>query len=149
MFIKSAIGSALLSLAVLAATPVFAADSDPSIHQVYQAAEAGRFSDAQAMMDKVLRDHPNSAKAHYIEADLLAKQNRLREAQTELNSAERLDPDPEICQAASAGRIEIRHCRPDARRAAPAAGLCTTDLYAPGNRLSTTGGDTRPGQQRR
>jgi len=92
MFIKSAIGSALLSLAVLAATPVFAADSDPSIHQVYEAAQAGRFSDAQAMMDKVLRDHPNSAKAHYIEADLLAKQNRLREAQTELNSAERLDP---------------------------------------------------------
>jgi hypothetical protein len=92
MFTKSVIGPALLTLSLFAAVPALAAGSDPSIDQVYQAATAGRFDDAQAMMDKVLHDHPNSAKAHYIEADLLAKQNRLRDAQTELNTAERLDP---------------------------------------------------------
>ena len=92
MFTKSVIGPALLTLAIFTAPPVFAADGDASIHQVYEAAQAGRFDDAQAMMDKVLHDHPNSAKAHYVEADLMAKQGHLREAQTELNTAERLDP---------------------------------------------------------
>lgn len=92
MFIKSVIAPALLTLAVFAAAPVFAAGGDASIHQVYEAAQAGRFDDAQAMMDKVLHDHPNSAKAHYVEADLMAKQGHLRDAQAELNTAERLDP---------------------------------------------------------
>jgi len=71
--------------------PVFAAD-DASMHQVYLAAEAGKFNEAQAMMDKVLRDHPNSAKAHYVEAELMAKQGQLTGAENELNTAERLQP---------------------------------------------------------
>jgi hypothetical protein len=91
MFEKSIIGPALMAFALFSAIPAYAAE-DPTVHQVYEAAQAGRFDDAQAMMDKVLRDHPNSAKAHYIEAELLAKQARLHDAQTELNTAERLDP---------------------------------------------------------
>lgn len=62
------------------------------MHQVYLAAEAGKFNEAQAMMDKVLRDHPNSAKAHYVEAELKAKQGQLAAALDELNTAERLQP---------------------------------------------------------
>jgi hypothetical protein len=42
------------------------------------------------MMDKVLHDHPNSAKAHFVEAELLAKQGLFSQAGTELNAAERL-----------------------------------------------------------
>ena len=42
------------------------------------------------MMDKVLRDHPNSAKAHFVEAELLAKQGLFSNAGVELNTAERL-----------------------------------------------------------
>ncbi len=72
--------------------PVFAAE-EASMHEVYVAAEAGRFNEAQSMMDKVLKDHPNSAKAHYVEAELLAKQGQLSAAQTELNTAERLQPN--------------------------------------------------------
>lgn len=66
--------------------------ADPTLHQVYQAAEAGNYRAAQGMMDQVLHDHPNSAKAHFVEAELLAKQNQLRSAQTELATAERLEP---------------------------------------------------------
>jgi hypothetical protein len=66
--------------------------ADPTLHEVYQAAEAGNYREAQAMMDQVLRDHPNSAKAHFVEAELLAKQGRLASAQAELATAERLDP---------------------------------------------------------
>jgi len=56
------------------------------------AAEAGRFNDAQSMMDKVLRDHPNSAKAHFVEAELLAKQGLFSNAGVELDTSERLQP---------------------------------------------------------
>jgi hypothetical protein len=77
--------AALLSHAVLA-------DNDPTLHQVYQAAEAGRLNEAQGMMNKVLQDHPNSAKAHFVEAELLAKQGLLSKAEIELNTAERLAP---------------------------------------------------------
>ena len=72
-------------------SPTLAAE-DASMHEVYIAAEAGKFNEAQSMMDKVLKDHPNSARAHYVEAELLAKQGQLSAAQTELNTAERLDP---------------------------------------------------------
>lgn len=81
----------ILPLAIACAAPVFAAE-DPTVHQVYLAAEAGKFEEAQAMMDKVLRDHPNSGKAHFIQAELLAKQGRMIEAEPELAKAEQLAP---------------------------------------------------------
>ena len=82
----------LLLVSMLALSNLALANGDPSLHQVYQAAEAGKFNEAQSMMDIVLKDHPNSAKAHYVEAELLAKQGRLASAETELNTAERLEP---------------------------------------------------------
>lgn len=74
----------------LAGPAAFAAD--PSLHQVYQAAEAGNYRAAQAMMDQVLKDHPNSAKAHFVEAELLAKEGQLQSARVEFNTAQNLDP---------------------------------------------------------
>jgi hypothetical protein len=44
------------------------------------------------MMQPVLRDHPNSARAHYVEAELLAQQNHRSEARDELATADRLAP---------------------------------------------------------
>ncbi|MGE5467303.1 MAG: tetratricopeptide repeat protein [Ignavibacteria bacterium] len=66
--------------------------AEPTLHEVYQAAEGGRIKQAEAMMDQVLRDHPNSAKAHYVEAELLAKDGRVDMAKAELATAERLSP---------------------------------------------------------
>lgn len=91
MQIKLFIKLAALSLAITFTAPAFSAE-DASMHQVYLAAEAGKFNEAQSMMDKVLHDHPDSAKAHYVEAELLAKQGRMTGAQDELSTAERLQP---------------------------------------------------------
>jgi hypothetical protein len=66
--------------------------ADASLHQVYEAANAGDYKAAQNMMDQVLRDHPNSAKAHFVEAELLAKQGQLSKSEAELRTAEKLDP---------------------------------------------------------
>jgi uncharacterized protein len=88
----------VLSVALAAGVPAFAAE--PTLNQVYEATHAGRLSEAQGMMTEVLHDHPNSAKAHYVEAEILAKQGRLGEAQRELNRAEELAPGlPFVSQA--------------------------------------------------
>src|SRR5689334_19019155 len=82
--------AALVSIVLAVGAPVFAADA--TLNQVYEAVRAGHLSQAQAMMTEVLRDHPNSAKAHYVEAEILARQGRTGEAQGELNRAEQLAP---------------------------------------------------------
>jgi len=76
--------TALLSVSALA--------DEPSLHQVYQAAEAGKLNEAQTMMHEVLAAHPQSGKAHFVEAELLAKQGQLQKAEAELATAERLAP---------------------------------------------------------
>jgi len=82
----------LLLLAALTLGTGIAGAQEPSLHDVYQAADAGRLSEAQRMMAQVLRDHPNSAKAHFVEAELFAKEGRLGNAEAELATAERLAP---------------------------------------------------------
>jgi hypothetical protein len=76
--------------ALLASGAVWAAG--PTVDQVYQAAKAGNYTEAQNLMDQVLREHPNSAKAHFIEAELLARQGKLSAARSELETAQKLDP---------------------------------------------------------
>lgn len=82
----------IITLALLFIAAPALSEEESSMHQVYLAAEAGKFNEAQSMMDKVLHDHPNSAKAHFVEAELLAKQGLLSNAAAELSTAERLQP---------------------------------------------------------
>lgn len=82
----------MIVAAVCVAACLGAVAAEPTLHQVSQAAEAGNYGEAQAMMGQVLRAHPNSARAHFVEAQLLVKQGRLAEAPVELANAERLNP---------------------------------------------------------
>jgi uncharacterized protein len=68
------------------------ADTDPTVHQIYEAAAGGHLDQAQQMMDQVLRDHPNSAKAHYVQSELYAREGRFALARAELDRAEQLAP---------------------------------------------------------
>ncbi|GAC1304392.1 MAG: hypothetical protein NVSMB10_07350 [Steroidobacteraceae bacterium] len=81
-----------LTFAVSVSAPALADAADPTVHQIYEAAEAGHFDQAQQMMDQVLRDHPKSAKAHYVQAELFAKEGKTSLARSELGTAEQLDP---------------------------------------------------------
>ena len=53
---------------------------------------SGHLDQAQQMMDQVLRDHPNSAKAHYVQAELYAREGKAALARSELSQAEQLKP---------------------------------------------------------
>ncbi len=99
--VKYRIALMLLSLAV--AAPVLA-DVDPSMQDVYSAAQSGHLAQAQQMMTQVLRDHPRSAKAHYVAAEIYAKEGNFSLARGEFNIAEQLEPGlpfakPEAVQA--------------------------------------------------
>src|SRR5882724_2119666 len=90
----------LLVAATLAATVTFAiaivspafADSDPTMDQIYTAAKGGHLDQAQQMITQVLADHPTSAKAHYVQAELYVKEGKTALARSELGTAEQLKP---------------------------------------------------------
>ena len=115
MLVKTWSRSLLFSACLLAAGAAWAAD--PTLHEVYQAAQSGRYGDAQNMMDQVLRDHPGSAKAHFVEAELLARQGKLASAQVELGKAQRIDPSLSFAkpEAVNALRQRIAAARASAK----------------------------------
>jgi hypothetical protein len=96
-----------------------AAAASPSLHEVYLAAESGNLKQAEAMMDQVLKEHPNSAKAHFVEAELLAKQGRTAMAKAELATAERLAPGLPFAKPESVRELKTRVTPPSV--ATPAA----------------------------
>jgi hypothetical protein len=71
--------------------PVFAA-GDPTVDQVYTAARTGHLDQAQQMITQVLTDHPNSSQAHYVQAELYAREGKAALARSELATAEQLKP---------------------------------------------------------
>jgi len=106
MFGKAIVG--LMMLAAVCLTSASAMAADPTLHDVYQSVAAGKLTEAQSMMDQVLRDHPDSAKAHYVEAELMAKQGRLADAQAELGTAERLAPGLPFAKAQAVQELQAR-----------------------------------------
>jgi uncharacterized protein len=90
----------LLLAATLAATVTFAvtlvspafADTDPTMDQIYTAASSGHLDQAQQMITQVLADHPTSAKAHFVQAELYAREGKTSLARSELGTAEQLKP---------------------------------------------------------
>jgi hypothetical protein len=68
------------------------AGTDPTVHEIYEAASSGHLAQAQQMMDQVLRDYPNSSRAHYVQSELYAREGKLSLARAELARAEQLQP---------------------------------------------------------
>lgn len=80
--------------------------AEPSLHEVYQAAESGHPEQAQRMMQNVLQAHPDSAKAHFVEAELLARQGQLAQARSELATARRLAPGLPFASEQAVSQLE-------------------------------------------
>ncbi len=81
-----------LSASFALVSPTFAQAADPTMNQIYEAAAGGHLDQAQQMITQVLADHPTSAKAHYVQAELYAKEGKISPARSELAAAERLNP---------------------------------------------------------
>jgi uncharacterized protein len=89
--IRNAISGLVIAAALLMTGAATAADT-PSLHQVYEAAQSGRLDEAQGMIEQVLKEHPNSAKAHFVDAEILAKAGHTAQAREQLAAAEQLEP---------------------------------------------------------
>jgi len=101
------------------------AQSEPTLKQVYEAAQAGRMEQAQTMMQQVLVAHPKSAKAHFVQAELSARQGELTRARESLATAEKLAPGlpfakPEAVQSLRA-KLAGKAGTPTVQGALPAA----------------------------
>jgi uncharacterized protein len=68
------------------------AQAEPTLNQVYEAAQGGRLADAQVMMQQVLVAHPDSAKAHFVDAEIAARAGKIQRARDSLARAEKLAP---------------------------------------------------------
>ena len=89
------------------------AQTEPTLDQVYQEAQAGRVEHALQLMQPVLRAHPGSAKAHYVEAELLARQGSASKAREELGVADRLAPGLPFAKPESVQSLRRELASPD------------------------------------
>ena len=78
---------------------------EPTVAQVYQAANSGNLDRADAMIDRVLKAHPTSAKAHYVKAELAAREGKAALARKELDTADNLEPGLPFAKAESVQQL--------------------------------------------
>ena len=77
------------------------AQTEPTMDQVYAAAKSGQLDKAQTMIQQVLIGHPNSAKAHFVQAEIAARQGQMPRAREALATAEKLAPGLPFAKAES------------------------------------------------
>jgi hypothetical protein len=98
--LMAALGTALVLAAEV--NPAQAPNAnDPSVSQIYDEARAGHVDRARQMMNQVLANHPHSARAHYVAAELDAELKNYGEAKQELQTAEQIDPGLPFANAQS------------------------------------------------
>ena len=116
-------GSLRLHLVVLLAT-AFAgptlADTDATLSQVYEAARTGHLDQARQMMNQVLRDHPKSAKAHFVAAEVNAASEKFDLGRQELRLAQELAPGLPFAAPESVRELQDKLSRTPLVRTPPA-----------------------------
>ncbi len=87
-------GAQHLALAAVLVASVGAAyaQAEPSLKQIYDTAQSGKVAEAQVMVQQVLTLHPQSAKAHFVQAELFARQGNAPRARDALAEADKLAP---------------------------------------------------------
>ncbi|KQP22464.1 tetratricopeptide repeat protein [Pseudorhodoferax sp. Leaf267] len=121
------------------------AQAEPTLDQVYQAAQAGHVEQALQLMQPVLEAHPNSAKAHFVESELLARQGRASLARDALAQAERLAPGLPFAKPEAVQSLRRQLASPQAAAArtsalAPAAPVPASGSSLPWGVLLAVGG---------
>ncbi len=97
-----------LAIAAMLGFGLAFAQSEPTLNQVYEAAQSGKMDQAQTMIQQVLVAHPNSAKAHFVQAELFAKQGLNGRASDMLATAERLSPGLPFAKAEAVQNLRAK-----------------------------------------
>jgi uncharacterized protein len=118
----------LLAFAALGLTSLALAQDEPTIKQIYDTAQSGQLDKAREMTQEVLRNHPKSAKAHYVMAELDAAQGRTADARSELSQAESLAPGLPFARPDA---VQALQSRLTAKSAVSSAGAGSPALATP------------------
>ena len=79
--------------------------TEPTLKQVIEAAQAGRVKEAQQMVQRLLTANPNSAQAHYVQAELAVNQGQQDLARESLAKAEKIAPGLPFAKPESVQRL--------------------------------------------
>jgi len=85
-----------------------AAFAEATLPEVYQAVQSGQMAKADVMMKEVLQNHPNSAKAHYVAAELYLKEGKLEVARNHFIKAQNLAPGLPFAQPESVQKLQVQ-----------------------------------------
>jgi gag-polyprotein putative aspartyl protease len=86
------VATVALVFALSSSERLAASDTEPTMKQIYEAATTGHLDKAQEMITEVLANHPGSAKAHWVQAEIYAKAGKTNFARSEVLEAQRLNP---------------------------------------------------------
>lgn len=87
----------------------------PTLREVNQAARDGDLPKARAMIDEVLQRQPNNARAHFVKAQLAARDRDTATARAELQAAEQLAPGLPFAREQAVTNLRTRLERMEAR----------------------------------
>ena len=82
--------------------------AEATLPEVYKAVQSGQMAKADAMMKEVLQNHPNSAKAHYVAAELYLKEGKVEVARNHFIKAQNLAPGLPFAQAESVQKLQVQ-----------------------------------------
>ena len=100
MKIKHLLAAAALGLCALAAFAL------PSVEQVQSEVRQGHYVQAESMMQEVVAARPDSARAHYLYAEILAHNGRFDQASQEAARARQIDPNTSFTDPAKFAAFE-------------------------------------------
>lgn len=109
----------LMCLALLSTLWLGTAQALPTVDQVQAAAKAGDYAGAEKMMREVVAAKPDSARAHYVLAELLAHQRQFDDAAAHTRRARALDPALKFTDSARFEAFEQTLQRQQAAAAKP------------------------------
>ncbi|RFO98538.1 hypothetical protein DIC66_01220 [Rhodoferax lacus] len=109
------------------------AQQEPTMNQIYAAAQSGKLDQAQVMVQQVLVAHPKSAKAHFVQSELYARQGNLPKAREALSTAQSLAPGLPFAKPEAVSALENQLA---AKATAAPAHVATSNNAAPDNKPS-------------
>jgi hypothetical protein len=100
------------TVALLLSWGLAIAQGEPSLNEVYATAQAGKLDKAQVMMQQVLIAHSSSAKAHFVQSELYARQGNVAKARDALTTAEKLAPGLPFAKPEAVAALQARLSSP-------------------------------------
>lgn len=81
--------------------------AEATLPEVSQAVESGQMAKANTMIKEVLQNHPNSAKANYVAAEIYLKEGQVELARNYFQKAENLAPGLPFAQPAAVQKLQV------------------------------------------